>query len=579
MADHTARMYAFCGSFFSELKAAGVEHAVVSPGARSAPLVVSADRAGVRIWIQIDERSGGFFGLGLAKALREPVALICTSGTAAANYLPSVIEANRTGVPLVVLTADRPPELRGWGSNQTIDQRGLYGSNTRWSVELPVADEGDPRAARRFAVRAVAEAVKSPSGPVHLNFPFRSPLSPDDSVANAFPPPESPMFAAVGVEPGADGVAALTAAISEHERGLILAGATNPGTLDTADMLELSARSGWPILAEPTSQLRLASPAEDAAVISTTVYLTRQAGFAAEHRPDVLVLIGAAPPHRAIQRWLQDQSGCRVILLGDGVEWADESLSFTDALRADPGRLVKAVLESVPVIAGRTSWPAAWKRADEKATTAIGHALIESEMFEGRIVTAIAGVLPDDASLYVGNSMALRDVNLYWPRRAEPIDIYSNRGASGIDGLVSSATGVAAATDAPVVLLLGDLSLLHDLSGLLAAVRLQIPLVIVVSNNDGGGIFSFLPIGDFGDAIRFDELFHTPHGADLGAVVRGVGARHVAVESSTEIQQAIIGALERTTPSVIEVKVDAQASVVRHRHIDAAVGEALSSGL
>ena len=199
-------------------------------------------------------------------------------------------------------------------------------------------------------------------------------------------------------------------------------------------------------------------------------------------------------------------------------------------------------------------------------------------MFEGRVVTAVAGVLPDDASLYVGNSMALRDVNLYWPRRSDPIDVHSNRGASGIDGIVSSALGVAAGSGKPVVLLLGDLSLLHDMSGLLAAVRLQIPLVTVVTNNGGGGLFSFLPIGELGDAIRFNELFHTPHGADLGSLVTGIGARHVAAGSSTEIQQEVISGLEASGPTVIEVRIDdPAASVVRHRAIDAVVREALSS--
>jgi 2-succinyl-5-enolpyruvyl-6-hydroxy-3-cyclohexene-1-carboxylate synthase len=266
------------------------------------------------------------------------------------------------------------------------------------------------------------------------------------------------------------------------------------------------------------------------------------------------------------------------MLVGNDPEWFDESFSFTDAVRSPRGRLFAALRAEVPECEGRDAWQQAWLEADRAAAAAIGRGLIRSEMFEGRVVTALAGVLPDEASLYVGNSMSLRDVNLYWPPRDKPIDVYSNRGASGIDGLVSSALGVASGTAQPVVLLLGDLSLLHDLSGLLAAVRLQIPLVVVVVNNNGGGIFSFLPFAEMGDDIRFHELFHTPHGSDLGAVVAGIGAAHHLVGSSTELQQAVIGALGASGPTVIEVQVDAAESVILHREIDAAARRALTSG-
>ena len=576
MADHTSAMYTFCGAFFSELKASGVDHAVVSPGARSTPLVVSADRAGLRLWVQIDERSAGFFALGIARAARRPVALICTSGTAAANYLPAVIEANRSGVPLVVLTADRPPEARGWGSNQTIDQFHLYGTNPRWFADLPVASEGSPDAARRFAARAASVAAASPAGPVHLNFPLRSPLRPDEGVPLAFPAPEKTIATHAQAEPGRAEVGALVDAIADHERGVILVGAMNPGDVDSGDVLEVAARAGWPILAEPTSQLRVATPSTGAAVVSTTSYLVQDTGFSTVHQPDAIVLLGAPSPMRSVRSWLEDQAGRRVILIGNGPEWADESFAFTDVIRSDPGRLFAVLRDAVPRYEERVSWRRAWLDADEAAVGAIRAALIEADMFEGRVITALAGVLPDEASLYVGNSMSVRDLDLYWPRHDGPIDIYSNRGASGIDGMVSSALGVAAGTGRPVVLLLGDLSLLHDLSGLLAAVRLRIPLVVVVVNNNGGGLFSFMPIGNLGTAVRFDDLFHTPHGANLDAVVSGLGATHHTVESSTGLQGAVIAALDEVGPTVIEVPIDAAASVVRHLAVDRSVLQALS---
>jgi 2-succinyl-5-enolpyruvyl-6-hydroxy-3-cyclohexene-1-carboxylate synthase len=572
-------MYEFCGAFFSELKASGVRHAVVSPGARSTPLVVSADRAGLEMWVQIDERSAGFFAVGLAKAVRGPVALICTSGTAAANYLPAVVEANRSGVPLVVLTADRPPELRGWGSNQTIDQVGIYGGNPRWTVELPVASESDAGTARRYAARAAAVAAAAPAGPVHLNFPLRRPLAPDESLPDTFAAPDREIAVQTGHDASRDAVAAVAGLIAAHPRGLVLAGAVNPGSIDVEDVLAVAARAGWPILAEPTSQLRLATPETQTAVISTASYLVQDGHFESAHRPDAILLLGSAPPQRSLQNWLRDQAGCRVMVVGEGTEWLDESLSFTDVVREHPGRLFAALRSDLTEIPDRDRWQQDWAEADAAAGEAISRGLIESEMFEGRVVTALAGVVPDDAAFYVGNSMSVRDVNLYWPPRDEAIDIYSNRGASGIDGVVSSALGVAAGTGEPVVLMLGDLSLLHDLSGLLAAVRLRVPLIVVVVNNDGGGIFSFLPFAGMGEEIRFRDLFHTPHGADLGAMAGGMGAAHRLVASSVELQQAVIEGLEAEGPTVIEVDVDVDKSVALHRSIDAAVAQALAREL
>lgn len=575
MADHAGATYAFCLAFFSELKAAGVDNAVVSPGFRSAPLTVSADRAGLRTWVHLDERSAGFFALGMAKASRLPVVLICTSGTAAANYLPAVVEANRSGTPLIVVTADRPPESRGWGSNQTIDQARIYGTNPRWFAEMPVASEVEPAGARRFAARAAAVASASPAGPVHLNFPLRQPLSPDAEPLFEPPTVERQITVSGAASLDETAVAALCRAIAEHERGVFLAGAVNPGALDVDAVLAVASRAGWPILAEPTSQLRVADPLTSAAVISNAAHLVQDERFATSHYPEAIVLLGGPPPTRSLRRWLGAARTGNVIVIGDDPEWGDQS--FTHAIRADAGRLLTASLDLLPVHGGRESWQRAWIEADEAASVAKSAALIEADMFEGRVVTALGGVLPEDVALYVGNSMAVRDVNLYWPRQSGRIDIYSNRGASGIDGMISSALGAAAATGRPVALFLGDLSFLHDLSGLLAAERLQIPLVVVVVNNDGGGIFSFLPIEELGDAVRFSDLFHTPHGTDLGSVVGGFGVAHRLVASSTALQEAVIGALDAPGPTVIEVQVDAVASVVQHRAVDAAVRGALSA--
>ena len=577
MADHARAMYEFCGAFYAQLRAAGVTDVVVSPGYRSGPLTVCADRAGMRLWVQLDERSAGFFGLGLARGSRRTVALISTSGTAAANYLPAVIEASRSSVPLVVTTADRSPELRGWGSNQTIDQGYLYGTNTRWFAELPVASEAAPEVAARLAARAAAIAAGPPPGPVHLNFPLRPPLRPDDGVPTSFRA-EATIATHVTPEPAPAAVDALVAAIDDHERGIILAGALNPGSIEVEDVLDVAARAGWPILAEPTSQLRVDLPSESAAVISTADFLVQDAAFAATHRPEAVVLVGAAPPTRASRSWLAEGAS-RVFVLGDGPEWTDESFTFTDAIRFDAGAVFAAVKGRVEAHDERAAWAASWLASDAAAYGALRSALEDSPMFEGHIVTALAAALPEAVPLYVGNSMAVRDVNLYWPRHNRQIDIFSNRGASGIDGMVSSALGVAAASGSPVVLLLGDLSLLHDLSGVLAAVRLGLPLVTVVVDNDGGGIFSFLPIAEQGDEVRFREVFHTPHGADMSALLSGLGVAHAAVDTPEELLDEVGAGLARSGPTVIEVALDAAESVARHREVDAAVRRAVTAAL
>ena len=576
MADHTTAMYSFSEAFFAQLKASGVSDVVVSPGARSTPLVLAADKVGLETWVQIDERSAGFFALGMAKALRRPVALICTSGTAAANYLPAVIEASRSGVPLLVLTADRPPEVRGWGPNQTIDQVHIYGTAPRWFAELPVASESTPDVARRYAARAAATSMSAPRGPVHLNFPFRPPLAPDPAFDASGVAHDDPVNVHAGTELAQGVVAEFRELVLAGERGVFLAGAVKPGDIDVTSTLAVAGAAGWPVFAEPTSQLRVAAPESGATIVSSASYLVQHEAFRRSHRPDVVVMFGASPPHRSLHRWLGGLRGCRVVAVGDGAEWQEESFLHTDVFRADPSALFTEAAKTIGGIDGREGWISDWQAADAAAMAAIGSTLIDSDLFEGRVVTALAGVVPDDVSLYVGNSMAVRDVNLYWPRRAGSLDIYSNRGASGIDGLPSSALGVAAATSRPVVLLLGDLSLLHDLSGLLSAVRLRVPLVVVVTNNDGGGLFSFLPIAGSGGEGRFHALFHTPHGADLGAVVAGIGASHRLVESSTALQSAVLAALEADGPTVIEVQIDATASVKAHRRVDAAVSDAVS---
>ena len=574
MADHTPAMYAFCGAFFAELRAAGLEDVVVSPGSRSTPLVVSADRAGLRLHVQLDERSAGFFALGLAKGSRRAVGLICTSGTAAANYLPAVVEAHHSGVPLLVLTADRPPELRGWGANQTIDQVRLYGTNVRWYAEMPVASEGEPAVARRFAARASALATGTPRGPVHLNWRLREPLEPDAGVPLVFEPPATPIRAVGTGASDAESLRTVVDVITAYERGVIVAGPMDPGTIAPEDVHEVARRSGWPVLAEPTSQLR--TEARDGApIVSTTAHLLRVEEFTSRHRPDAVLRVGGSPTATVLCRWLQEVSPERTMLLNGGGAWSEASFTLTDMVRVEPGRAFSQLRDELPPLDGRASWPESWLRADAAAAAVVAAAVTDGPLLEPAVVRTLARALPAGASLYVSNSMPVRDLDLFWSGARDGIEIYANRGASGIDGLVSSALGVAASGRDPVVLLTGDLALLHDLGGLLAAARLGLPLTTVVVNNDGGGIFSLLPIAELGESVRFRELFHTPHGADLGTLVRGAGVEYGRATDRDGLDAALAAAMSDPAPWVIEVAVDAAAEAAAHR----VLGEAVRASL
>jgi 2-succinyl-5-enolpyruvyl-6-hydroxy-3-cyclohexene-1-carboxylate synthase len=576
MADHIPALYAFCGAFFAELKALGIEDVVISPGSRSTPLVVSADRADLELHVHLDERSAGFFALGLAKASRRPVGLICTSGTAAANYLPAIVEANHSGVPLLVLTADRPPEQRGWGANQTIDQTRLYGTNVRRFVEMPVASESDPAVAQRHAREARELASGSPRGPVHLNWPLRKPLEPDESVALHFtaPSPPRPVDEVMASDEG--GLETIADVVAEYQRGVIVAGPMDPGTIDPADVLEVARRAGWPVLAESTSQLR-SVPNEGGVVVATAGHLLRVDGFAATHRPDAVLRVGGSPTATVMRRWLEEVSPQRSMLVTDGAAWSRAAFEATDIVRFPPGPAFGRLAEILSPAQGREVWQAAWRRADATVSDLIGASADVGPFGEPGVVRALARGLPGGSSLYVSNSMPVRDLDLFWPAGGKPVDIYSNRGASGIDGLVSSALGVAANGEGPVVLLTGDLAFLHDTGGLLSASRLGLPLVTVVVNNDGGGIFSLLPIADLGDSVRFRELFHTPHGVDIGALSRGAGIPHRNPATQEEFDAVLAESLAAPGPSVIEVEVDAAAEVARHRALGDKVRSALSS--
>ncbi|HEY8555914.1 MAG TPA: 2-succinyl-5-enolpyruvyl-6-hydroxy-3-cyclohexene-1-carboxylic-acid synthase, partial [Actinomycetes bacterium] len=516
----------FALTLVDELARAGVTDACLAPGSRSAPLALAlAEHPGIAVHVHLDERSAAFFALGAAKRSGRPVVVLCTSGTAAANFHPAVLEADHARTPLLVLTADRPPELRGTGANQATDQLKLYGPAVRWFCEVgvPADDPAAGRYWRSLASRAYAEAAGPPAGPVHLNLAFADPLvlldpAPGPGSRLAGEPAQgrpggAPWTAApAGVPAAPDGeVAALAEAVRAGPRGLLVAGWG--ADLDPAAVDAFVAASGWPVLADPLSGAR-----RGPAAISTYDGLLRAPRFAAGRRPDLVLRVGGAPTSKALTAWLDPS--VRQAVVDPAAGWLDPGRSASLRLTADPSVLLAAtaaLLEARGPGPAPGPWLQEWLEAERLAREAIDGLLEEwTEPFEGRVARDMVAWMPDGGTLVVGSSMPVRDVDAF-ARPRDGLRLVANRGLSGIDGFVATALGVAAAGEEPVAALCGDLTLLHDASSLLGAAGRPRGAVLVVCDNDGGGIFSFLPQARL-PAELFEPLFGTPHGLDLAAL-------------------------------------------------------------
>ncbi len=581
-----AEVRAFAGAFFQELARSGVRDVCISPGSRSTPLAVAAHlEPGLRCRPILDERSAAFFALGLARQSGAPVALVCTSGTAAANYLPAVVEAHLARVPLLLLTADRPPELRAWGAGQTIDQLGLYGSYVRRFVELPVPTGGERalRYARSLACRSVADARGAPAGPVHLNWPLREPLDPGDPLAEpdlrageAARASSSAPWSTVVAPPPAPGREELEALLEisrTFERGLLVCGPLAPDSRCSAAIAELARLTGWPIFADPLSQLRRGPHAVGAPLLCHGDLLLRDPAIAAQWAPDVVVRIGDSPVSKALRLALEARPPRHLILVDPDRVWHDPSHLASRVLVVDPTSLCEAWAKGW-TDAGWAPRQSDYLRdcvaADRRAGQALHAALADRpDLGEAAAVRELVDALAPDATLYVSNSMPIRLLDAFLPAAKRPLALLGQRGASGIDGLVSAAAGAAAADRGPVVLLTGDLALLHDVGGLRLAADLPRGLTIVVLDNDGGGIFSFLPVAEHAEAVDFERLFRTPHGLDLAQLAPLHAASFVRARGVSEYRRSLAGGLEDPGLRLVHVPLDRDGQVKHFRELAA----------
>lgn len=578
--------YLYVGAFVDELSRAGVKHVCFCPGSRSAPLAMRlAGHPGLRLWQQLDERSAAFFALGIAKALRQPVALLCTSGTAAANFFPAVVEAHYSRLPLVVLTADRPPELRDFGAPQTIDQIKMYGPYAKWFVEmaLPEATADVLRYVRTVACRAVAEAAAPPAGVVHLNFPFREPLVPVPAEAS-FGEDEREAF-----EGRADGrpyavvasgprmadpktIETLAAELSRIERGLIVAGSqTDPGFPEA--VAQLGAAFGYPILADPLSGVRCGLHGRVNVIDAYDAFL-RDPATVERLSPEVMLRFGAMPTSKPVLQYLQHYASVRQLLV-DEDGWHDAARLASDVIHADARLFCEGLTHPQTPTLPHSEWLTLWGDLNQRTRRAIA-AQIEQfdEPFEGRVFTELAACLPEKATCYLSSSMPVRDLDTFFPGDGRAIRFLSNRGANGIDGVVSSALGASAVIDDPLVLVIGDLAFYHDLNGLLAAKLYQLRATIVLIHNDGGGIFSFLPQAAHPE--HFELLFGTPHGLDFRPAAEMYGAAFHQPRTWDEFRAAVKRGLLSDGLAIVEVKTSRERNVVMHRQVWAAVSAALS---
>ncbi len=538
-------------------------------------------------FVHIDERSGGFFALGIAKNIREPVMLVCTSGTAAAEFYPAIIEAYQYHVPLIVCTADRPPEYIDCGANQTINQNNLYGNHIRWffNAGLPEPVPDRLRHIRVIARRAVKESNGLVKGPVHINFPFRKPFEPNsytdtidaneiENIMNGFADDIAPIETLV--TPTAESLHDLLSITGMYERGLIIVG---PGDFDkefAERITEMASLLSYPIIADGASQIRFGNHDKRMLLTHYDSYL-KVSSFVESHKPDIILQFGGTVSSKGLELFLNEQNAFKVHINSAGM-WLDPSNYLRSVVQADPARFCSLMVDELKkekVARTDDSWITDFKNAEKKAQEIRKDMLDCTEsFFEGKILRVVLDAVPDGAQVMISNSMPIRDLDYFVSSLEKNIHIHTNRGASGIDGINSTALGIAVTTASPVYLITGDLAFYHDLNGLIASRKYNIPLQVILINNNGGGIFELLPIADYRDI--FNEYFLTPHDINFENFVSGYGGSFHTIQSWDDLSEKLKKNSNDTILNVYEIKTDPARSTELRKLYWQKVEEALS---
>ncbi|WP_421380800.1 2-succinyl-5-enolpyruvyl-6-hydroxy-3-cyclohexene-1-carboxylic-acid synthase [Bacillus salacetis] len=562
--DHQKALTEYLSAFIEELHRTGVNKVVISPGSRSTPLaMLFAKHPNIEVFINIDERSAAYFALGLAKSEKEPVAILCTSGTAAANYYPAVIEARYSRVPLVVLTADRPHELREVGAPQAINQINLFGSHVKWFDEMALPEHNVAMIsyAKRAASRGTAVARTVPEGPVHFNFPLREPLLPD--MAASFKEEKSQTVithGSAGVSPAV--LDRLAASLSRKRKGVIVCGPQADSEVAEA-ITRFAEKLKFPVLADPLSSLR-SGQHDQSQVIDGYDSFLRADKFKSQMKPDVVIRIGAMPVSKALTLYLKDQEIEHLVIDSGGL-WRDPTGKATEMIYADEAQVLNGLSDIVEASVENDEWLNKWVMINRKTqeVTASYHAN-NNPLDEGMAVKSLIEALPENSAVFASNSMPIRDLDTFFMNNNKNIIVMGNRGANGIDGVVSTAMGVSASGRA-TYLVIGDLAFYHDMNGLLAGKMYGLNLKILLLNNNGGGIFSYLPQSK--EKEHFELLFGTPADLDFSHAANLYEAHYKKAESYEEFMDALSDWEKGNGLSIIEAITNRDENVHNHREM------------
>ena len=565
--NNQAALTAYLASFVDELAQNKVRHAVVSPGSRSTPIsLLLAEHPDIEVHINVDERSAAFFALGMAKALREPVAIVCTSGTAAANFYPAIVEAFYARVPLIVLTADRPHELRHVGAPQAIDQIDLYGKHVKWSVEMSLPENSAEMMnyVRTVGARAVAIAANQPAGPIHLNFPIREPLLPLMDQAKEYRSKQ--LLPKVEIEKGIRTLSssqfeALAEMLTGANRGIIVVGELQDAEIREG-IVALAEKLTFPILADPLSLLRSGDHSKTQIIEAYDTFL-RDDTAKEVLSPDVVLRFGAMPISKSLLLFLKKHRQAKHLIVDAGAGWREPAGLATNMIYCEEHAFCYGIMEQINQEED-TSWLQLWKAVNEATKRGLASIHDEVELSEGKLFLLLNELMPMNSTLFVGNSMPIRDLDTFFFTNEKNVTALANRGANGIDGVVSTAIGVSTVSE-NTVLAIGDLSFFHDMNGLLAAKLQKQNITILLINNDGGGIFSFLPQAS--EKEYFELLFGTPHGLEFTHAAELYGAKYNKVLTWEEFQQVFTQSFSIPGLKIIEVQTERESNLVKHRDL------------
>lgn len=556
---------AYVNHFVETVKQSGVKDVVICPGSRSTPLAYGfAKSEGFEFYRQIDERSAAFFALGIAKAKKSPVVLLCTSGTAAANFFPAIVEAYYARIPLLVITADRPHELREVGAPQAIDQIHLFGKHVKWTVDFPIpeANEESLPFIERHIQRAITTSKAFPMGPVHINVPFREPLL--INMEQQQPLTQISQSEVGQLVPSQQFISWYKEQLQKEDKGLFIVGDSLPST---EGFWEFARTVQWPVLADPLSNLRSSVP-EDCMHLCIDQYdaLLKDNSFKKYAAPNIVIRFGAQPVSKPLTQFLK---GCKPNVFIA----VDESSVFRDSLHIVTQHVqVSAATLWIPIEEKQaSSYLKDWSKANDIATKHV-QAYLETEEDEGALAATLFEVLSDGDFLFASSSMPIRDVDTFYNKTTKDIQIYANRGTNGIDGVVSTALGVYAATKRPGYLLIGDLAFLHDVNGLIVSRFQKTDLTVVVMNNDGGGIFSYLPQST--ETNYFEHLFGTPTGLKFSHIAAMYDAQYDAVHTKEDFHK-VLSEQKRKDIRIIEVFTNRQVNTDTHRKLWTAISKEL----